>query len=55
MSTSEGVRLLVGFGIMFVYPFVFLVLGHQWLLGAVALWGGLLFSGPSRRIPAHAA
>ena len=43
MSTAEKVQLLVGFTILAGYPFPFLILGHQWLLAAIALWGCLVF------------
>lgn len=42
ISKSKKIQLVIGFIIMSVYPFVFMILGHQYLLLFISL-GGLLF------------
>ena len=43
MSWAEKVQLWIGFAILGGYPFPFLLLGGQYLLAALALWGLVLF------------
>ena len=43
MSQAEKIQLWIGFAILVGYPFPFLLLGHQFALALVALWGGVLF------------
>jgi hypothetical protein len=43
ISTSEKIQLLIGFVILGGYPFPFLVLGRQYALALVALWGLVMF------------
>lgn len=43
MSQSEKRQLLFGFVILGGFPFPFLLLGGQYLLAVLALWGGVMF------------
>ncbi len=43
MSKSEKVQLIIGFIILCGYPFPFLILGGQYILAFLALWGGIMF------------
>jgi len=43
MSQSEKIQLWIGLVILIGYPFLFLLLGRQWALTFIALWGMILF------------
>ena len=49
MSRSEKIQLWIGFAILGGYPFPFLLLGQQYVLAIVALWGLVLFFWTLRR------
>lgn len=43
ISNSEKIQLLIGFIIMFGYPFPFLILGEQFVLLLLTVWGLTMF------------
>jgi len=43
MSRPEKAQLIIGFITLVGYPFPFLILGRQYILGFLALWGGAIF------------
>ena len=43
INGSEKVQLILGFIILIGYPFPFLILGSQYILAFLALWGGIIF------------
>ncbi|MBU7030586.1 MAG: hypothetical protein HXS48_26875 [Theionarchaea archaeon] len=43
ISTAEKIQLIIGFIILGGYPFPFLIVGNQFILGTIALWGLILF------------
>ncbi|MEA3313073.1 MAG: hypothetical protein U9Q18_01710 [Caldisericota bacterium] len=43
MSNSEKVQLIIGFIILFIYPFIFLIIGKQYIFTFLAVWGGIMF------------
>ncbi|MCD6136439.1 hypothetical protein J7J63_07010 [Candidatus Bipolaricaulota bacterium] len=43
MSRAEKAQLWIGFVILTGFPFPFLLLGRQWALAFIALWGLILF------------
>lgn len=43
ISTAEKIQLIIGFIILGGYPFPFLIVGNQFILGVIALWGLILF------------
>lgn len=43
MSRSEKIQLFIGFVFLCGYPFPFLILGEQYVLAFIALWGGVIF------------
>jgi hypothetical protein len=45
MNTAEKIQLFLGFAILVGYPFPFLILGGQWILGVVAVGGLVVFAG----------
>lgn len=49
MSTSEKIQLMIGFVILIGYPFPFILLGNQYAMALVALFGGVIFFGTLRK------
>lgn len=45
ISKSKKIQLVVGFIIMSAYPFIFMILGHQYLFFVISLSGLLIFFG----------
>ncbi len=45
ISKSKKIQLVIGFIIMSGYPFIFMILGHQYLLFFISLFGLLFFFG----------
>ncbi|MBU4349218.1 hypothetical protein KJ599_02730 [bacterium] len=43
ISKLEKIQLIIGFIIMCGYPFPFLILGEQFILTLLTLWGGIMF------------
>ena len=43
MRNSEKVQLIIGFIILFIYPFIFLIIGKQYIFTLLTAWGGIMF------------
>jgi len=49
ISTPEKIQLMIGFVLVAGYPFPFLILGRQFSMALVALWGTVMFFWTLRR------